>query len=453
MENENASLDRLNRWIKNSVTLKLGTIGILILILLIPSSMIKSIIDERESLSLSAISEVSSKWADEQTMTGPVLNVPLIYEYQNEVKDEKSNKLEIVTYEKTEILTILPNQLKVNGSVSPKSLKRGIYEVVVYESELKVNGSFALDLEVDKTNLKEVRWNNAFITLGISDLRGIKEGVIFECDEKRYSVKPGSKSDLIKSGVSFQPKIIDSLEKLNFEFILSLQGSQNLSFIPLGGVTDVNLASKWTTPSFNGNFLPDKRSINENGFQATWKVLQLNRNYPQQWLGFQNPEQIKNSQFGVNLLLPLDDYQKSMRSAKYSVMTLALTFLVFFIVEILNKKKIHPLQYTLVGLGLCLFYILLVSISEHSNFNFSYLISSVSIITMITLYSLSILRNKKMSMILSVILVCIYGFVFITLQLADYALLLGSIGLTIILGLTMYFTRKIDWYNIQEIGK
>ena len=451
MTNENAPLDRVNRWVKNSVTLKLLTIGILILILLIPSSMIQSIIRERESLSMSTIYEVSSKWAEAQTLSGPVLTIPLVYEYQNKVKKEGSNEVEWVTYEQTKTLTVLPEQLNITGTVSPRKLRRGIYEVVVYESNLQVDGSFNLDLEFDQSNLKEIQWDKASISIGISDLRGIKEGIDFQLGKETYQVSPGSKSAIAGSGISLTASGLNDLENVDFEFDLSLQGSQNISFIPLGGVTDVNLKSDWTSPSFNGSFLPDTRDVTSDGFSSNWKVLQLNRNYPQSWVGSLHQGAIYQSQFGVDLILPLDDYQKSMRSAKYAVMTLALTFLVFFLVEILNGRKIHPLQYTLVGLGLCLFYVLLVSISEHSNFNFAYLISAIAVVLMISLYSLSLLKKKKMTIVLSGILISIYGFVFVTLQLADYALLLGSIGLTVILGLTMYFTRKIDWYNIQQL--
>lgn len=149
-------------------------------------------------------------------------------------------------------------------------------------------------------------------------------------------------------------------KKVNFEFLLSLRGSQNMSFVPIGSTTEVNLSSSWESPSFNGNFLPDKREISSDGFKANWLILQLNRNFPQSWVETDQSTKMKEAAFGVDLIIPLDDYQKSMRSAKYSIMTIALTFLVFFLVEILNKRKIHPFQYILVGLSLCLFYILLV---------------------------------------------------------------------------------------------
>ena len=178
-------------------------------------------------------------------------------------------------------------------------------------------------------------------------------------------------------------------------------------------------------------------------------MLQLNRNFPQSWIDTGEAEKLQNAAFGVDLILPLDDYQKSMRSAKYAIMTIVLTFLIFFLVEILNGRKIHPFQYTLVGLALSLFYILLISISEHTNFNLAYAISTCAIVGMISLYSMSVFKMPKLSMLLVATLIGIYGFLFVTLQLADYALLMGSIGLTIILAITMYFTRNINWYKLN----
>ena len=256
---------------------------------------------------------------------------------------------------------------------------------------------------------------------------------------------------MIYSGVTINLPDIENIvnKTVDFDFILKLQGSQNMSFIPLGSTTKVNITSNWPSPSFNGNFLPDRREVTNEGFKANWKILQLNRNFPQAWIGTNQSEKMNNSAFGVDLILPLDDYQKSMRSAKYAVMTIALTFLIFFLVEILNGRKIHPFQYALVGLALCLFYILLVSISEHSNFNLAYSISTFAIVSMITLYSLSIFKVRKLTILMVITLIGIYGFLFVTLQLADYALLMGSVGLTLILGVTMYFTRNINWYKLN----
>jgi len=442
MNTENTLFERLNNWIKNSVMLKLVTITIIMLLLLIPAEMIKSIISEREELSYQAIQEVSLKWAEEQQLNGPILSIPLLYEFE---KDDKK-------VQETRYFHILPEELNINGIIEPTKLKRGIYEVVVYKSEISINGWFSLNKKVDQHNLKRILYDQAFLTIGISDLRGIEEQIILLWNNQRIEVEPGTKlSSIIYSGVTVNlPDLSNDLKKkIDFKLNLNLQGSQNMSFIPLGNVTIVEIKSSWSSPSFNGNFLPDQREITKDGFTANWKVLQLNRNFPQSWIDSDQSQNIVNAAFGVDLILPIDDYQKSMRSAKYAVMTITLTFLIFFLVEILNKRKIHPFQYALVGLALCIFYILLVSISEHSNFTLAYLISTIAIITMISLYSLSVFRVVKLSLILIAMLIGIYGFLFVTLQLSDYALILGSIGLTLILGATMYFTRNINWYKLN----
>lgn len=442
MNMEKSTIDRMGDRIKNSVMLKLLTITILMLLLLIPSSMIKSIIAERELLSEEAIQEVSMKWANAQEIIGPILTIPLIYE---QILDEKK----VLT---TRYMHILPEELNIDGNIEPEKLKRGIYEIVVYKSNIQIRGNFKLNKKIDQNNLLEINYDQAFLTLGISDLRGIEDQIDLEWNKLKLKVEPGSKlPSIAKSGITaYIPELANSLEKLvEFSIDINLQGSQNISFVPLGNETNVSLVSTWPSPSFNGNFLPKNRDVSDDGFTASWKVLELNRNFPQSWIGTDYIENIRESSFGVDLFLPIDDYQKSMRSAKYAVMSIALTFLIFFMVEILNKRKIHPFQYALVGLGLVLFYILLVSISEHSNFNLAYLISSIAVVSMISLYSISVFKDKKISFLLFLIITSIYGFLFVTLQLADYALLMGSGGLTLILAVTMYFSRNINWYHLN----
>ena len=442
MDTSETFIDKLSNWIKNSVILKMTTIAIMVLLLLIPTSMIESVISEREQLRAQATNEVSSKWAGSQQIMGPILTIPLTYEY---VQDEKLVSLVKLWY-------LLPMELRIKGELNPRKLRRGIYEVVVYESNLVISGSFDKIQMPNQTNLKEIAYDQAFLTIGISDLKGIKKPINIKLNEKTLTVEPGSRiSDLVYSGVTVDFPDIENLFKQNadFQFSLDLQGSKDLSFIPIGSTTEVEIASSWESPSFSGNFLPDSREVTTDGFKASWLILQLNRNFPQSWIGDDLSKKMEAASFGVDLILPLDDYQKSMRSVKYAIMTITLTFLIFFLVEILNKRKIHPFQYTLVGLALCLFYVLLVSISEHSNFNFAYGISTLGIVSMVALYSLSIFKRRKLTVILVTTLTGIYGFLFVTLQLSEYALLMGSLGLALILGATMYFTRNINWNKLN----
>ncbi len=436
-------LENIGQSIKRSVTLKLLSIFILMMLLMIPMSFVKSLIREREKLKQEAINEVSDKWANEQYVYGPVLTIPL----QKQVVED--DKIKIIHDQ----VHILPSKLNINGRVAPKSLRRGIYEVVVYDSQLSFSGQFN---EISKylSELKDYEAfpEQAFLTINISDLRGIKEKVVVRWNELQKDVEPGSNIvSLISSGITvkniLQPVLLDIYD---FSFNLQLQGSQFLGFIPLGKETGVHLASDWKDPSFSGSFLPEDRNVTEAGFSADWQVLELNRNYPQFWIGDKNSQDIQNSSFGVDLLLPANDYQKSMRSAKYALLAISLTFLTFFLVEIFNKSRLHPFQYILIGVALVLFYTLLVSISEHSSFNVAYLISSVAIISIIGLYARTILRNIKQTITLVIILGFTYTFVYVTLQVQDYALLIGSIGLTSILAFTMYITRNINWYNLSS---
>lgn len=441
--------EKANNWLKRSITIRLITIGILILLLLIPVSMVESLIGEREFRQQEAITEVSSKWGERQTITGLVLTVPY-KTYEKVYEKENTEKFKLV--ESRGYAHFLPEELNINGNISPEVRYRGIYEVIVYNSKINLSGSFSTPnfegLEIDPTN---ILWNDAFISLGLSDLRSIQENISLKWNNQNYFFNPGVESnDVIESGISTRLPInhTDSLvSNSKFSLELDFNGSSSLNFIPLGKITKVDIKSKWKNPSFDGEFLPDKREINKDGFSANWEVLHLNRSYPQVFKG--SVQGINESAFGVNLIVPVDEYQKSMRSAKYAVMFITLTFLLFFFVQILNGVKIHPIQYIIVGLALCVFYTLLIALSEHMAFNFSYLISSVAIISLITLYAKSIFNSKRLTLLICLILITLYLFIYSIIQMEDYALLMGSIGLFIVLATIMYLSRKIDWYAIK----
>ena len=234
-------------------------------------------------------------------------------------------------------------------------------------------------------------------------------------------------------------------EKIPFGINLRIKGSESAMFTPLGKTTFVSLKSNCSTPSFTGAFLPENREVAENGFSATWKILNLNRNYPQVFIGENWSIDLNDSTFGVNLLLPVDQYQKSIRSIKYAFLIIILTFVICFFVEVLQKKNINPFQYLLIGLALCLFYTLLVSISEHLNFTLSYVIATTMTIGLLTFYLSGILKIKKTAITIGGMLLLLYTYIFILIQMEIYALLVGSIGLFIILAIIMYCSLKINW--------
>jgi inner membrane protein len=453
-ENKNLSFfERANLWLKRSITIRLITIGILILFLLIPVSMVESLIRERESRQVEAIEEVSSKWGQQQTITGLVLTVPY-KTYTKVYEGEKTDQYKLV--ESIEYAHFLPEELNINGDISPEMRYRGIYEVIVYNSKINLSGNFNRpNFEELKVESQNIMWEDASICLGLSDLRSIQENISVTWEGKQYFFNPGVPSkDVIENGISstIGMNFTDSSNtKTAFSLDLNFNGSTSLNFIPLGKLTQVNITSKWKNPSFTGAFLPDERTITADGFSAGWKVLHLNRPYPQSFRGA--TQGINESSFGVNLIVPVDEYQKSMRSAKYAVMFITLTFLVFFFIQVLNGVKIHPIQYIIVGLALCVFYTLLIALSEHISFNWSYLISSVAIVGLVTLYAKSVFNNKKLTALVGLILVSLYVFIYSIIQMEDYALLMGSVGLFLVLSTIMYLSRKIDWYAIKTNEK
>ena len=432
------------------LALKSIIIFTLVLVLWATTFLIQGLIDERQSRQQEAISEVSSKWGKQQTLSGPVLTVPYI-EYEKNpdaYKEANTPFLKVIKY-----AHFLPEELKVDGKLYPEKRYRGIYDVVVYNSGLNFKGKFpSPDLVALNIPKENILYDDAFVAVGISDLRGIEDEISLQWNSDKKLMNPGIVSnDVLASGISAPVAIVKGdTEKssYDFSFDLKLKGSQLLYFTPLGKETNINLSAGWATPSFDGAFLPAKRIVSDSSFSASWKVLHLNRNYPQSWKG--NAYEIGNSAFGVNLLTPVDNYQKSTRSVKYAIMIIILTFVVIFFIEILNHRMIHPFQYILIGLGLCIFYSLLIAISEHTSFNFSYLISCAATIGLIAAYAKSVFKDYKLVALVAGVLTILHGYIFTLIQLEDYALLMGSIGLFIVLAILMYYSRKIDWYNLGK---
>ncbi|MDP2236222.1 MAG: cell envelope integrity protein CreD [Bacteroidales bacterium] len=430
---------------KNNLYVKVGTIVLIAILLLIPAAMIQSLIGEREQNYNETIREVSSKWSEEQTLCGPFISIPY-HRYVEQSKDNQSTISKVKAY-----IHLLPEQLKITGTISPERRYRSIYEVVVYKSELEISGSFAsLRLTELDIPLQNIQFDKAFITFGLNDLRGIDQEIILNLNDERLSFNPGVLSnDVVESGVHALVNLNpDSNQNADFSFNLSLKGSQKLYFTPLGKVTDIDITSSWVNPSFNGAFLPDPRDVSEDGFSAHWNVLHLNRNYPQQWTG--SSYSVKESSFGVDLLLPVDNYQKTYRTARYAILFIGFTFLVFFFIEVLKKVFIHPVQYILVGIALVVFFTLLLSISEYLRFNHAYIVSAIATLSLVAAYVKAIIKNLRLTGLIVGILFILYSFIYVILQLQDLALLIGSIGVFVILALVMYFSRKIDWYHLND---
>lgn len=421
---------------KDSIIFRIILILGIVVILFIPLNMIQSLIFERQGYRNEAVQEIYSSWAGEQTIAGPILTVEKTFVNAN--KDgEKTTTKDITHY--------LPENLVIESNLIPEIRYRGIYEVVLYKSNIKIKGNFPAiaDTRENQANLSSTQ---TFISFNVSDLRGIEENVKLNINERDLTVVPGLLSaGVFNNGFSSIIKLKEN-DLLTFSAEINLRGSSSIEFIPLGKMTNVKMNSKWNNPSFIGSYLPSSREVSENGFSSNWKINHFNREYPQIWVN--RTYDLFKSKFGTKLLMPVDEYQKTMRTSKYGVMIVILTFISFFMIEIFSKKIIHPIQYLLVGLSLVIFYSLLLSISEYIVFKYSYLISSISIIVLIGLYIKSIYTSNKISLIITFILTVFYGLMYIILQMQDYALLFGNISLLLILAVIMYLTRKLNWYEV-----
>ncbi|MBP6312696.1 MAG: cell envelope integrity protein CreD [Flavobacteriales bacterium] len=439
-------------WMRTSLTFRAIVVGILALLLLIPLGMVNDLIRERSYRKQEAEQGISRDWGGEQTILGPVIDVPYEVPVRVPVGDGSGRMEDRVEIHHAQFL---PEALNAEVVLDPYKKHRGIYDVAVYGSKTHLTGSFA-SITDDRLNIGyKVLWNDAKLVLGISDLRSIKEQVSMEIGGHTVQFEPGLPSnDVASNGLSVAFPL-DSLlgVPITFNAKLNMNGSGSYNLVPVGKVTKAHCTSTWKDPSYHGAFLPDPVDTlaqTGDGLNANWTVLHLNRPYPQEFTG-NRQAQIEGSAFGVRLMQPVDEYQKNERASKYGVMLIVLVFLVFFFVEVLQALRIHPIQYLLVGFALCIFYTLLIAISEHLGFAKAYIISAVSVISLVVLYAHSVFKVKRASQLLGLIMLLVFGFMFALINEQDYALLFGSIGLFITLALVMWVSRKIDWNGEKAV--
>lgn len=415
--------------------------GGLILLMLIPTVFINELVREREQRQREVAEEVSQKWSSAQTLTGPYLYIPYkVYE-----KDKDGKIIESVDH-----VWLLSENLQMNGDIEHQIRLRSIYKVLLYKTTLNEDGNFILQLPkgLDSGN---VIWGDVKICFGLSDFKGIEEKLVVRLNGNDIELSPGLPSDEIDStGLSaVVPINAQAIGKsIPFSLQLKLKGSGQLHFVPLSGNSSYSLKSKWPNPSFDGNNLPGEREVGDSGFTASWTFNKANLPFGTILKDFKFDQNA--IAFGVTLLQPADQYAKTNRSVKYAILFIGLTFSLFYIVEIMQKKPVHPVQYVLIGLALVIFYTLLLAISEFMAFDLAYGIASLATVLLITLYAWSHFQSWRSAGIFAGILSLLYGFIFILIRLEDTALLVGSIGLFMVLAIVMYASRKVNWYGTRE---
>lgn len=435
---------------------KLTCIGGLALLMLLPLNMIGTRLQERLGRRNEAINNISATWGNAQTVVGPILVVP----YRKAVKIRREQVLEgrRTPIEETEFITVrgyfLPSELNIRGSLAPSQLHRGIYTATVYRGGISLSGTFTPpDFKALKIDPALVQWEDAVIVLAITDLRGVRDALTLNWNSKPLALLPGARmlgfASTVQAKLPGEP-FPSTNAALPFAMALDLNGSDNILFAPLGAHTSMSLDSTWPDPSFQGAFLPATRHVNQTGFKADWQMSYYGRAYPQSWTDDDTNAAVdinlSISACGVSLVTPVDSYRLVERSIKYGVLFVALLFTGFFLFETLAGLRIHPLQYLLVGAALCLFYLTLLSLAELVPFGWAYLIGAGASSGLTVCYSLAVLGKPHRAAVIGIELAAIYTFLYITLQLQDYALLFGTAGLFITLAIVMYTTRKVNWY-------
>jgi inner membrane protein len=426
------------------------------LALLIPLAMITGVLRERLERRNEAVADITSSWGREQNVIGPVLGIPYQYTFKT-VKEVPAPDGKVERREVEETATanayFLPETLNVSASMQTQKLHRGIYEAVVYRAQGVLSGKFAPpDFGPLKIALKDVQWRDAFVTIAINDLRGTREAIVLDWGGTKHPMLPGSQVPGYTTGASAsfandQPMA----NEIQFSIPLDFNGSEGIFFAPFGVQNEATLKSNWADPGFRGAFLPTERSVRPDGFAAKWKVSYYGRDYPQSWTSRTGNERfttqsVSNSLFGTQFLSILDAYRYVERSIKYGVLFLVLVFTAFFLFEVTAQQKIHPFQYLMVGAALCLFYLMLLSISEFIGFGLAYLVAAAASTLLTTWYCRFFLGVGVRTFMIGAGLAGIYLFLYITLRQQDYALLMGAIALFVVLAIVMYVTRKVDWY-------
>ncbi|MCF6194080.1 MAG: cell envelope integrity protein CreD [Kangiellaceae bacterium] len=414
-------------------------------------SMIENQIEDRSQNRYEARAAVKKSWTGDQIILSSILIIPYKESSRTRVYDKELGRyVEKISWTKNKTF-ILPQRQLIASELDHQILTKGIHEVPVYTAELKTNGSFDLAKLRNLQSNPEIRLSDmAYLSFGIEDTRGITGTPSLKVNNRQLETNPGSRLDFFLSGFHASIDIKAIKENINFESKVMVKGMGRIAFIATGKENKVTVNSDWPHPSFDGAFLPTSRKISDSGYEATWQVGVFNtdmENHIQRCLENQCDNIYANS-FGVDHIQAVDIYLKSLRSIKYGLLVVIVTFTLFVLYEVLNSKiRIHPISYGLTGMALAIFFLLLIALSEHINFAFSYWISSIACSSLIGYYVSHFSASKKHGLSMFGLLNAFYLILYFIIRSEDHALLSGSILLFVLLTLVIVVTRKIDWYK------
>jgi inner membrane protein len=447
--------------ITSSGGFKIAMLVILILLLLIPINMIRSLVNERSHRASDAEWSIMEAWGSYFTLYGPVIRIPIVEREEHRTKTEKEGeKVEIIIRNKA--ICITPKELDIQADFSAEKKRRGIFSVALFSGDVSLTGSFSLERARDelKEN-QELQPQQAEIIIGLTSQKGIRKIIKADWNGSELFFNPGNRNLSVdyqggNSGINASSPF-NTTGVNTFDIKIAIQGGKSLRALPIGEVTRTRVRSDWPSPSFQGGSLPFNYTLSESGFDAEWEISYLSRSIPLFWVTGEKGEydsrlNMQSELFGVDFFKPLDHYALNERAVKYAVLFLIIPFLTLFFLEIFSRKYIHPAQYLISGLANIIFYLLLLSISEHLSFSVSYLIASVALTAMMSLYARSLLESWTGSAYMGLIMALLYLILYLTLNAEDWALLIGSIVAFLICAVVMFITRKLDWKNLSLKG-
>lgn len=421
--------------------LKVLTIVVLLLLLLIPLGLIKSLVFERQGRANMTQNEIVEGAGGSLDMVGPLLLLPYIEDDIEYIDDEK------VVRKSRKTLCVLPENVVIRGSLDVEYRYRGIYQVPVYTAHLTAEGRFSVP-DVYPDGVMPLESENRLV-VGIADMRGIREISDLKWNGGTAEFQPGAGNVMMGSGIGASVGPLPAVgESVDFGWSMDIGGGGSVSVAPLARNAELVLEGDWASPSFSGAVLPDERHWDEDGFSARWRIPEVSRPMRAHWISFGETEKnLGKYSLSVELLEPVSAYARAERSVKYGALFLLIPFVVFFLFEILGRVRIHPVQYLLAGAADVVFYLLLLAVSEQLAFDTAYLLAAAGVTLLISLYSRSVTHRWVSAFVMTGVLAAAYLWLWVTLQSEDYALLIGSIGLFVMLGLVMFLTRKTNWYS------
>jgi len=432
----------------NSPGVKFIIVGIITLLLLIPTLLVWGVVEERGARAVTVAQSISKGWGGEQVINGPYLVIP----YSIEVIMKDRTRVE------TRYAVVSSDTVSFEADIDAQERRKSIYSTPLYHSKMKLNGRFGSS-EVQRVldEHEGVDLSSAFLVIGVSDNSGFRSQVTARLNNGQAQLfEPGthrinnprsrfSKQRYIRNSGGVYLPIDPATARAGFSFSidLALNGSRSFHVVPAGKNTKIGIKSNWPHPGFDGQFLPETRSISDDGFKAQWTVPYLARGIGAVTLSSALPN--NSSVVSLNFVEPLQFYQIVSRTLKYAIAFFALIFLATFILEQIGSRRVHWIQYILVGLALVIFYVLLLALAEHVGFNFAYLVAASLTTGLVSWYVGHALGGGKKVAVIGGVVGLAYLVIFLVMKEQEYALLAGSLVAFAAIALTMFFTRNIDW--------